>query len=60
MADITYCINAQCPFTKCERHPNKIADAHKQGQRFVSVANFDGVCRKYIGHLVTEITEVLK
>ena len=55
MADITYCINGQCPFEECERHPSKIAEAQKQGQRFVSVANFDGVCRKYIGHLVDEV-----
>ena len=55
MADITYCINKQCPFKKCERHPSKIAEAAIQGRGYVSVANFDGVCRKYIGHLVDEV-----
>lgn len=54
MADITYCINGQCPFEECERHPGKIAEAARQGRGYVSVSNFDGVCRKYIGHLVDE------
>jgi hypothetical protein len=49
MADITYCINEQCPFKKCERHLSKVAKTQKQ---YVSVANFDGICRKYIGYLV--------
>lgn len=54
MADITYCINKQCPFEECERHPGKIAEAAMKGRGYVSVANFDGVCRKYIGYLVDE------
>ena len=55
MADITYCINNSCPFKECERHPSKIAKASLQGRGYVSVANYDGVCRKYIGYLVDEV-----
>lgn len=51
MPDITYCINAGCPFKDCERHLSKAS-----GQ-YVNVANFDGVCRRYIGHLLNELNE---
>lgn len=47
MAD-TRCINANCPFTECERHLTKIEKATED----VSVANFDSVCREYISYLV--------
>ena len=57
MADITYCINGQCPFKDCERHPSKISKAAIQGAEYVSVANFDGVCRRYISNLVDEQKE---
>lgn len=54
MADITYCINKECPFKDCERHPSKISKAAMNGKGYVSVANYDGVCRRYISHLVDE------
>lgn len=54
MADITYCINSLCPFKDCERHPSKISKAAMNGKGYVSVANYDGVCRRYISHLVEE------
>ena len=54
MADITYCINNLCPFKECERHPSKISKAAIKGKGDVSVANYDGVCRKYISYLVNE------
>ena len=54
MRDITYCINSKCPFKKCERHSSKISKACIDGKGYVSVANFDGVCKKYKGHLVNE------
>ena len=56
MADITYCVNSACPFKDCERHSSKISDACIKGKGYVSVANFDGVCRRYISHIVDEIT----
>lgn len=55
MADITYCINNECPFKKCERHPSKISKTERQGTGYVSVANYDSVCKKYIGHLANEV-----
>ena len=53
MLDRTYCINAECPFTDCDRHLSKIQS--KTG--YVSIANFDGVCERYIGYLVDELNE---
>lgn len=54
MADITYCINNQCPFKECERHPSKISRACIDGKGYVSVANYDGVCRRYLSCLADE------
>ena len=54
MADITYCANAQCPFTDCEKHLSRALDAYINGQKLVSVAALDGTCRRYIAHLVEE------
>ena len=49
--DMTYCINAKCPYTDCERHVSQLA-----GERGTfSFANFDGVCRKYICYIVDSI-----
>ena len=54
MADITYCINRDCPFKKCERHPSKISKVALNGTGYVSIANFAGVCREYIGYVLDE------
>lgn len=56
MADITYCSNVNCPFADCERHLRNLptgAYSHK----YVSIANFAGTCRDYIGHLVDKAKE---
>ena len=53
MSDITYCVNSDCPFKNCERHLSK----NIKGKGYVSVANFDGVCRRYISYLADEITQ---
>jgi hypothetical protein len=55
MADMTYCINKNCPFEDCERHPNKINTTYVNGKDYVSIANFDSVCRRYISHIVDEV-----
>ncbi len=55
MSDITYCDNKDCPFKKCERHFSKISNACINGKGYVSVANYGGVCRKYISYLVGEV-----
>jgi hypothetical protein len=51
MADITYCLNSRCPIKDCERHSSKIRKAAREGKGYVSVADYTGTCRKYIGHL---------
>lgn len=58
MADITYCVNAACPFKDCERHMSWIADACMKGMAYVSVGNFDGVCKRYIAYLVEESVKI--
>ena len=54
MADITYCTSG-CPFKDCERHESKIAEAARNGQKYVSIADFAPVCRRYIASLVKEV-----
>lgn len=46
--DITYCVNADCPFKDCDRHLRRV----KKKKGTISVASFDGVCEKYIEYLV--------
>lgn len=55
MADITYCINTGCPFKDCDRHDSKASQAAVDGRGYVSIADYSGVCRRYISHLVDEI-----
>jgi hypothetical protein len=51
MADITYCINASCPFKDCERHPLRLKG--KKGEfRFAAL---DGTCRRYLAYLYDDI-----
>ena len=53
MADITYCVNEKCPFTDCKRHLINL----KSQDGMVSFAALDGVCRRYISHLM-EVTDL--
>ena len=55
MADITYCINASCPFKDCERHSEKIKDAATSGKGYVSVSDWGGTCRRYISYIAEEV-----
>ena len=52
----TYCINKECPFKSCEKHLKHC----RAKKRKVLVANYDGVCREYIGYIVGFCTEVDK
>ena len=50
--DISYCDNADCPFTDCWRHLSQL-----KGEKetvIISISNFGGVCRKYIAYLIEE------
>ena len=50
MADITYCMNKDCPFKDCERH---LTNAPLNMP--VSMAWIDGTCRRYIGWVYDEL-----
>lgn len=58
MADITYCVSS-CPFTDCVRHCSHLKELYEQGPKFVSVADYAPVCRRYIDHIVEEVTNGL-
>lgn len=53
--DITYCSNEDCPFEDCIRHMAQLADEPKPV--IISIANFGGVCRQYIGSIVEYLCE---
>lgn len=52
--EITYCTNVACPFNDCCKHPCKLEE-EKDVSKYVRIADFSGVCRRYIGYLVDEI-----
>lgn len=56
MADITYCAS-DCPFKDCERHKSKASKAAIEGRGYVSIADFAPVCRRYIDHVVEEVSK---
>lgn len=51
---MTYCINNKCPFTDCEKHIRQ--NARKSGE--ITVANLDGVCRRYIIYIAERFWKV--
>ena len=52
---MTYCINSECPFRDCEKHLSKSKSKGK-----VYVANFDGICKRYITWVLKECEECMK
>lgn len=46
--DKTFCINKDCPFHDCDRHPILL----KGIRTIVYVAPLDGVCDRYIRYLL--------
>ena len=52
---MTYCINSECPFRDCEKHLSKSRSKGK-----VYVANFDGICKRYITCMLKECKECMK
>ena len=48
----TYCINNNCPFTSCKKHLKHC----RAKKRKIKIANYDGVCRRYISWLVDTMT----
>lgn len=49
MKDITWCVSSDCP-DMCERH---VLNCREKGM--VSLADFSGVCRRYIGCVLEEV-----
>jgi len=52
MRDITFCSNKECPSKECKI---KIANNHFQAGDIISMADFSGVCRFYIGWVLNEM-----
>ena len=52
---MTYCINSECPFRDCEKHLTK-----SRGKGKVYVANYYGVCRRYITWVLKEVEQMNK
>lgn len=55
MIKITYCANSVCPYEDCYKHLTKIKELDKEKNEYVRMADFSGVCRKYIDYLVDEL-----
>ncbi len=54
MRDITYCTSTDCPSEECKI---KVLNNKFNPGEVISMADFSGVCRFYIGWLVDEIEE---
>lgn len=52
MKDITYCCANECPSKECRI---KITNNHFNAGGIISMADFAGVCRFYIGWVVREM-----
>lgn len=52
MRDITYCVSSDCPSMDCKI---KVTNNKFKPGEIVSMADFSGVCRYYIGWLIDEI-----
>lgn len=48
MNNKTYCINKDCPFKDCDKHLSQL----KIKEGMVNVANFDGVCDRYLFYIL--------
>jgi len=56
MRDITYCTSPDCPSKDCAVRLIHNKDKFKPGD-MVSMADFSGTCRYYIGSVLCEIEE---
>lgn len=50
----TYCINANCPFKKCDKHLQQLKKV-KDKSKYIKVASLDSVCKDYLYYLLEEI-----
>lgn len=52
--DITFCSSPDCPSTECKI---KLSNNKFEPHEIISMADFSGVCRFYIGCLLADIEE---
>ena len=52
MKNITYCTAIECPSTECRI---KVSNNHFNAEDIISMADFSGVCRFYIGWVLSKI-----
>ena len=50
----TYCVNANCPFKKCDKRLQQLENIDSQNKH-INIANLDSVCRDYLYYLLNEI-----
>lgn len=55
MRDITYCSAKECPSTECKI---KVTNNTFSPHEVISIADFAGVCRFYIGWVLAKVEEV--
>lgn len=54
MKDATYCVSADCPLTECRL---KLTNNKFEPGEIISMADFSGTCRFYIGWLLEKIED---
>jgi len=52
MADITYCSSTSCPSKECKI---KVLNNKFNPGDLISIADFSGTCRFYIGWMISEV-----
>ena len=52
--DVTFCSSPDCPSTECRL---KLSNYNFKPHTIISVADFSGVCRFYIGCVLADIIE---
>ena len=56
MKDVTYCASADCPSTECKIKLTNNKSKFEPGE-IISMADFSGMCRFYVGWLLTKIED---
>ena len=55
MNDITWCVSPDCPSKDCKIHIRNLPKPKGDEKLIVSMADFSGVCRYYIGWVLSEV-----
>ena len=54
MKDVTYCVSSDCPSTECKL---KLKNNDIPAGTIISMADFSGTCRFYVGWLLEKIED---